>query len=137
MTNEAKLKAECKNFKCPLPVVSDAAIKCCQRRVLYNEPDFAEQESALEMLCHSRGFEVLFLPKFHCELNFIEQCWGHSKRAYRQYPPTSKEDDLEKNLLSAVESVPLEIMRRYDLSDLSSDFKLNLIDNKTFYYQIC
>jgi hypothetical protein len=107
LTNEAKLNAECKNFKC-LP----DAMACCQRRVLYNQPDFADQESALEILCRGRGFEVLFLPKFHCELNFIEQCWGHAKRTYRQYPPTSKEEDLEKNLLSAVETVPLETMRR-------------------------
>jgi hypothetical protein len=116
LTNEAKLKAECKNFKCP----PDATV-CCQRRVLYNQPDFADQESALEILCRSRGFEVLFLPKFHCELNFIEQCWGHSKRTYRQYPPTSKEEDLEKNLLSVVESVPLEIMRRYNFPVICDD----------------
>jgi transposase len=108
LTTAAKLKAECKNFKCPTN-----ATTCCQRRVLYNQPDFAEQESALEILCHSQGFEVIFLPKFHCELNFIEQCWGHSKRVYRQYPPSSKEEDLQKNLLSALESVPLEVMRRY------------------------
>ncbi|KAF8231795.1 hypothetical protein L208DRAFT_1467215, partial [Tricholoma matsutake] len=61
----------------------------------------------------SAGFEVIFLPKFHCELNFIEQCWGHAKRVYRQYPPSSKEETLEKNMLSALESVPMETMRRY------------------------
>ena len=108
LTQEATLNAECKNFKC-----ADETASCCQRRVLYNQPDFAGQVSALEISCRERGFEVIFLPKFHCELNFIEQCWGHSKRVYRQYPASSKEEDLEKNLISSLESVPLEIMRRY------------------------
>lgn len=88
LTNEAKLKAECKNFKCPQ--APNAVTTCCQRCVLYNQPDFSDQESALEILCHGQGFEVLFLPKFHCELNFIEQCWGHSKRTYCQYPPIKR-----------------------------------------------
>jgi hypothetical protein len=105
LTEEAKLKGSCKNFKC-----EKGATKCCQKRVLYNQPDFSDQESALEIACKARGFEVIFLPKFHCELNFIEQCWGHAKRVYCQYPPSSKEDDLERNVLSALESVPVATM---------------------------
>jgi len=107
LTEEAKLKAQCDKFKC-----KPNATACCQRRVLYNQPDFANQDSALEITCKARGFEVLFLPKFHCELNFIEQCWGHSKRVYRQYPTSTKEEDLQTNLLSALESVPMATMRR-------------------------
>jgi len=52
-------------------------------------------------------------PKFHCELNFIEQCWGQAKSVYRTYPPSSKEEDLTRNTLSALASVPLVIMRRF------------------------
>ena len=77
-TEEAKLKGSCKNFKCPT-----GARKCCQKHMLYDQPDFTDQLSALEIVCKTRGFEVIFLPKFHCELNFIEQCWGHAKRVYR------------------------------------------------------
>jgi transposase len=36
-------------------------------------------ESLLETYCKSCGVNVIFLPKFHCELNFIEQCWGYAK----------------------------------------------------------
>ena len=107
LTEEAKLKAECKSFKC-----LEGATCCCQHHVLYNQPDFAEQGSGLEILGQDFGFEVIFLPKFHCELNFIEQCWGHAKRVYSRYPVSSKEEDLKKNLLTALESVPLSVMRK-------------------------
>ena len=104
LTEEAKLKAECKGFKCPADKTA-----CCQRWVLYNQPDFADEGSGLEILGQEFGFEVIFLPKFHCELNFIEQCWGHTKRVYCQYSATSKED-LEKNLVVLLESVPLRVI---------------------------
>ena len=68
--NLSNLHAECKGFKC------DKGVKdCCCRRILYEQPDFIAVESLLETACKSHGFRVLFLPKFHCELNFIEQCW--------------------------------------------------------------
>jgi hypothetical protein len=106
----SKLKAQCKNFKC-----AKGATSCCCRRVLYNQPDFVNVKSNLEIICEARGFQVIFLPKFHCEMNFIEQCWGYAKRVYRQFPVTSKESDLEYNVLEALESVPLESMRRWGL----------------------
>ena len=113
---ESKLKSSCKGFKC-----EKGATSCCQRRVLYNQPDFTEGESALEIVCKTQGFEAIFLLKFHCEMNFIEQCWGHAKRVYRQYPPSSKEEDLERNVLSALESVPVEIMRKCMSDDSMTD----------------
>ncbi|KAH8796800.1 hypothetical protein DL96DRAFT_1643617 [Flagelloscypha sp. PMI_526] len=54
------------------------------RRILYNQPDFANQKSQLEILCELRGYKVLFLPKFHCELNFIEQVWGMSNQLWKK-----------------------------------------------------
>ena len=59
------------------------------------------------------GVQVIFLPKFHCELNFIEQCWGFAKRIYRLNPESSREDQLEKNALDALEAVPLTSMRKF------------------------
>jgi len=78
-----------------------------------NEADFVNVKSTLELACDARGISVLFLPKFHCELNFIEQCWGHAKRLYCQKPPSSSEEDLEKNLVDALDSVTVEQMRKY------------------------
>jgi hypothetical protein len=103
----SKLRAQCKDFKC-----TKDTTRCCCRRILYTQPDFVNVLSILERVCKQRGYRVLFLPKFHCELNFIEQCWGYSKRLYRQYPVSSKEADLEVNVLSALDSVPINVMRR-------------------------
>lgn len=106
----ASLKAECKSFQC-----KPGATNCCCRRILFNQPDFANVKSMLETACEERGFEVLFLPKFHCELNFIEQVWGHAKRVYRLNPPSSKEADLERNVRAALDSVDLIQMQKYVL----------------------
>ena len=105
----SKLRAECKGFKC-----KPGATTCCCRRILYNQPDFAEGESLLETHCRARGTHaVVFLPKFHCELNFIEQCWGRAKSVYRTYPPSSSKEDLEANTVRSLESIPLQMMRKF------------------------
>ncbi|KAJ3508503.1 hypothetical protein NLJ89_g5715 [Agrocybe chaxingu] len=104
-----KLKAQCgKKFSdCPPGNAS-----CCCHRTLFNQPDFVTVESLLEIDGRERGFRVLFLPKFHCELNFIEQCWGYAKRNYRLLEPSSKEDVLERNVVSCLDGIPLITMRR-------------------------
>ncbi|KAF8833299.1 hypothetical protein BDN67DRAFT_992864 [Paxillus ammoniavirescens] len=93
-----KVHAECPKFACD-PKIDH----CCCCRLLYNEPDFVNVKSNLKLTCEAQGFHVFFLPKFHCELNFIEQ----------QYPPSAKEDDLEQNVVEALASVSIEQMRRY------------------------
>jgi len=83
----AHLKVQCKQCKL-------SATTCCCHRILFNQPDFINVETILEFACKVRGFQVIFLPKFHCELNFIEQCWGYAKWNYCCYPPSSKESDI-------------------------------------------
>lgn len=101
----AKKRYECQGFKCPAP-----ALDCCVRRTLFNQPDFTDVKSILKTACEARGVQVIFLPKFHCELNPIEQCWGYAKRLYRLNPESSCEDALEKNALAALEAIPLHCM---------------------------
>jgi hypothetical protein len=102
-----ELYAQCPGFKCP-----PENPHCCCRRVLYNEPDFTEGLSLLEIAAQEHGFSLLFLPKFHCELNFIEMCWGKAKRIYRLNPPSSREEDVEKNMIAALDSVtPLDMRK--------------------------
>jgi len=76
-TNAPCLPAGCKGFKCP----SDKT-ECCCRRLMFNQPNFVNVESIVKTTCWSCGSEVIFLLKFHCKLNFIEQCWGFAKRIY-------------------------------------------------------
>ncbi|KAI5900010.1 uncharacterized protein SCHCODRAFT_02661576 [Schizophyllum commune H4-8] len=106
---EGKL-AECKNFKC-----AEGATMCCCRRLLYLQPDFTSVKSLLEITCEAQGVEVLFPPKFHCELNPIEMCWGYAKGVYQLNPESSREDALGKNALAALDAVPLESIRRYTM----------------------
>ncbi|KIM73867.1 hypothetical protein PILCRDRAFT_99232 [Piloderma croceum F 1598] len=102
-----KIRAECPKFHC-----KKGAIQCCCQRMLYNEPDFVTVELLLEIACKAWGFHAIFFPKFHCKLNFIEQCWGYSKRIYRQCPVSSKEANLECNVLASLESIPLKCIRQ-------------------------
>jgi hypothetical protein len=73
--------------------------------LLYNEPDFVKVKSLLKIACEARGFRAIFFLKFHCELNFIKQCWGYSKQIYHELPVSSKEADLKQDVLAALESV--------------------------------
>ena len=119
----SKLRAQCnKQFKCP-----PGATHCCCRRILFNQPDFVHVlETILERVCKARGFRVIFLPKFHCELNPIEQCWGHGKRDYRCCPPSKDEGTMEKYVVKSLDSIPLESMRRYGAVSLHCFKQLGL-----------
>ncbi|KAG2046448.1 hypothetical protein BDR06DRAFT_899234 [Suillus hirtellus] len=112
-TNAPNLPAECQEFKCP-----GGKSDCCCWRLMYTQADFANVESNLEATCHARGFDVIFLPKYHCELNFIEQCWGFAKRLYRKKDRSSSEAILECNVIESLDSVPLLSMRRFSVRSL-------------------
>ncbi|KAI6116853.1 hypothetical protein EV401DRAFT_2058017 [Pisolithus croceorrhizus] len=74
------LLTECKGFKCP-----EGWRDCCCHRILFNEPDFKNVKSLLEATCQAQGVQVIFLPKFHCELNFIEMFAMRSHRFIDAY----------------------------------------------------
>lgn len=107
-TSAPSMLSQCKGFKCP-----PGAKNCCYQCLLFSEPDFNDVESILEAHCKKRNIKVLFLPKFHPELNPIEQCWGFSKRKYCEYPRSSKEDDLVRNVIKSLQSVSLTNIRKY------------------------
>ena len=71
------LKAQCDGFKCV-----SGHTNCCAHRVLFSQPDFCSQKSHLKEYITSRGHICDFYPKYHCELNFIEQYWGTAKYCY-------------------------------------------------------
>ncbi|PPQ84825.1 hypothetical protein CVT24_013261, partial [Panaeolus cyanescens] len=45
---------------------------CCAKRILEAQPDFQGQRSLVQEVIEAAGHVCLILPKFHCELNFIE-----------------------------------------------------------------
>jgi hypothetical protein len=58
--------------------------KSCASYVLANESDFLAQEDWLTQVVHEAGFEIIFYPKYHCELNCIEMIWGWAKSHHRR-----------------------------------------------------
>jgi hypothetical protein len=102
------LKAQCKST-CWSACTGTA---CCCRRILFNQPDFVNQKSALEELIEDRGHLCTFYPKFHCELNFIEQYWGAAKYRYRATPLTESIEEMERNVMACLDNVPLDQLRR-------------------------
>jgi hypothetical protein len=67
-------------------------------------------KSQLKTTCEKWGFRVVFALKFHCEVNFIEMCWGYAKHIYREYTPSKDEEEMRRNVISALNSVSLVLM---------------------------
>lgn len=98
---EKGLNAQCEGFKCVT-----GKKDCCCRRVLFTQPDFVNQKSHLEELITSRGHICDFYPKYHCELNFIEQYWGAAKLIYRSTSKTTDMKEMERNVRECLDDVP-------------------------------
>jgi hypothetical protein len=56
------------------------AMHCCAKHILDLQPDFVAQISLIQEVIMMAGHLCIFLPKFHCELNFIEFFWGAVKK---------------------------------------------------------
>jgi hypothetical protein len=106
--NGKPLNGECKDFKC-----AKGATDCCCRRILFNQPDFTCVKSHLEEVITARGHLCDFYPKFHCELNYIEQYWGAVKLLYRSGLRLKKMDEMEKQVAACLDDIPLLQIRRY------------------------
>ena len=73
---ETGLLADCPG-KCP-----PDRENCCCCTLLFNQPDFVSQKSELQELVEKQGHLCDFYPKYHCEMNFIEQYWGAAKLCF-------------------------------------------------------
>jgi hypothetical protein len=104
------LKAQCGTS---LKKCKPGQTACCCRQILYNQEDFKQQKSLLQEVYEDAGHLCIYYPKFHCELNFIEQYWGNTKFRYRETPFTNNEEEMIHNMCECLDSVPVELIRRY------------------------
>ncbi|KAF9504372.1 hypothetical protein BS47DRAFT_1374400 [Hydnum rufescens UP504] len=113
--DELKLKAQCGKggFKCWFTTLPTGSNPCCCWKALYDQPDFIAQKSIIQELIEAHGHGMTIYAKFHCECNFIEQIWGYAKQVYHEFPESSTEAEPERNVLAALESVPLISIRRF------------------------
>src|SRR6202050_2276727 len=75
--------------------------------------DFREQKSLVQEVIEAAGHICIFLPKFHCELNFIEFFWGAVKK-YLQEHCDDTFNTLKTNLPKALDSVELKTIRKWE-----------------------
>ena len=93
-------------------ITSDEENCCGEDDIGLDEGIFSPSEvNWLQTEVEKRGHFFHFLPKFHCELNFIEMIWGYTKAALRKKCKYSFED-LKTNLPLQLESVPIAFIRR-------------------------
>jgi hypothetical protein len=85
---------------------------CCADRIIELQPDFVGQLSTLQEKIGLTKHLSIFLPKFHCELAFIEMYWGSCKRFTRENCNYSFAG-LKQVLPDALNSVPLDSIRRF------------------------
>ena len=101
------LLAQCVNFHCP-PGRTD----CCCRRLLFMQPDFLDQKPLLQEFIERRGHLCNFYPKYHCELNFIEQYWGAAKLHFQVAGRATTIEEMERKVIACLDDVPLLQIRR-------------------------
>jgi hypothetical protein len=85
---------------------------CCASYVLSQEPDFKAQVEWLTEVVQAADFDIIFYPKYHCELNYIEMVWAWVKSHHRRnctYTFKDLEQDLPKTL---TELMPLSFVRK-------------------------
>ena len=80
--------------------------------VLSFHDDFRTEKTLVEKFLIDEGHKVMFLPKFHCELNPIERVWGQAKCYSRQYTNYTLVC-LCKIVNPALDSVTTDLIRKY------------------------
>jgi hypothetical protein len=90
-----------------------AARDCCATRMLELQPDFLAQRSMIAETIEDAGHLVIFCPKYHCELNFIEFFWGAVKKYLRDHCDYTYEG-LKTNMPAALASVSRTIIRKWE-----------------------
>jgi len=86
---------------------------CCVKQILDLQPNFKAQHSLFQEVIEAAGHLCIVLPKFHCELNFIEFFWGTIKKYLHDncdYTFTT----LKENLPKAMASIQLSTIQKWE-----------------------
>lgn len=85
---------------------------CCARQLLGSQCDFQAQKGLIQEAIEARGHLVMFYPKFHCELNFIEYFWASCKRFTRDNC-NYRLEGLRRTIPDAMASVSSSTIAKY------------------------
>jgi len=88
--------------------------ECCAFGALQACEDFNADTKRLTEIIHAAGHRVLYLPKYHCELNPIERYWAGMKKyikARTDHTAATLRTLVEEALVNNV--VPVESVRRF------------------------
>jgi hypothetical protein len=78
------------------------------RTLLFTQPDFVAQKPLLQEHIESRGHLCDYYPKYHCELNFIEQYWGAAKLRIRVAGRGRTLEEMERKMIGCLDDIPLD-----------------------------
>ena len=81
-------------------------------KILQDMRDFKFQKNKVEELILNKGHQVLFIPKFQCEINPIEKVWCQAKK-YTRANCNYTFAGLEKTITPALDSVDVDLVRKY------------------------
>ncbi|KAH8916778.1 hypothetical protein BT69DRAFT_1227864, partial [Atractiella rhizophila] len=87
--------------------------KCCAQRWMAAQPDFQAQKSAVIEAVEAAGHYAIMLPKFHCEINYIEFFWGRIKYYCRENCDYTFEG-LKRTIPATLKSVKLSTIRKFE-----------------------
>ena len=80
-------------------------------RLLSEQPDLKNQMEMLEEVIQRHpNCKLIFFPKYHCELNYIEVVWGYLKSKLRR-ECTFSFPDLCAKIDAELTSIPLKFIR--------------------------
>ena len=86
--------------------------QCCAVYCLSHEPDFLAQREWLREVVEDDGHLIIFYPKFHCELNYIEMIWAYLKAYLRKHCKYSYPELKAMVPNTLEEKIPIATVRR-------------------------
>ena len=86
--------------------------ECCATALLQSQRDFQDQRGWLQEEVEAAGHSVIFYPKFHCEINFIERFWCAAKLYARENCEYTI-DGLRRTIPAAFQSISSATICRF------------------------